>query len=252
MPRIAPSRRIKPTLRMRLHCFQHVAFEGLGSIEPWLRSRSAQITYTKFFETPQLPKLTEIDWLIVLGGPMSVNDEAQYPWLVCEKEFVRAAIDASKIVLGICLGAQMIANVLGAKVFPNREREIGWHPIAPTPQAKQSAFSTVFDAPLEVFQWHGETFELPPESVHLATSVACAHQAFSFRERALGLQFHLETTQDCAQALVANCRSDLVHCTEGSRTERWVQSEAEIFGTNEKFLQIDRVMKRLLAVLAAL
>src|SRR3990172_9133382 len=91
---------------MRAHCFQHVAFEGLGSIEPWLKSRSATITYTKFFESSALPKLDAIDWLIILGGPMSVNDEAQHPWLIAEKEFVRAAIDASKIVLGICLGAQ--------------------------------------------------------------------------------------------------------------------------------------------------
>lgn len=237
---------------MRAHCFQHVPFEGLGSIEPWLKSRSATLSYTKFFQTPRWPQLDEIDWLIVMGGPMSVNDEAEFPWLVAEKEFVRAAIEASKVVLGICLGAQLIANVLGAKVFPNREREIGWHSITPTPQAKATVFSSVFAAPLEVFQWHGETFELPSGSVHLAQSEACAQQAFAFRERVLGLQFHLETTRDSAQALVANCRSDLVRRTDGARTENWVQGEAEIFREPEKFACINTVMERLLATLEAL
>ena len=126
---------------MRVHTLQHVPFEGLGSIEAWLDSRSAEVRVTKLFERSALPRPSEFDWLIVLGGPMSVNDEASHSWLLAEKRLVAEAIAASKVVLGICLGAQLIASSLGAKVAPNREREIGWFEVEPAPGAAASPFS---------------------------------------------------------------------------------------------------------------
>ena len=114
---------------MKVHYFQHVPFEGLGSIEQWLISKAAQISVTKFYENTNLPEIHEIDWLIIMGGPMSVNNEHTYPWLQAEKKFIAESIANGKIVLGVCLGAQLIASALGAKVYQNQNRDIGWFPV---------------------------------------------------------------------------------------------------------------------------
>ena len=114
---------------MRAHYLQHVEFEGLGSIEPWLKAAGYEITNTRLFESAKLPDLKKIDLLIVMGGPMSVNDEDDFPWLVSEKKFIREAINSGKPVLGICLGAQLIASATGARVYRNPIKEIGWFPI---------------------------------------------------------------------------------------------------------------------------
>ena len=103
---------------MRAHCFQHEPFEGMAAIETWLNKNNFEITYTYFFESDQIPSVLDIDWLILMGGSMSVNDEKEFPWLVKEKEFVRQCIKQGKIVIGICLGAQMIANSLGGPPQP--------------------------------------------------------------------------------------------------------------------------------------
>jgi GMP synthase-like glutamine amidotransferase len=226
-------------MHIRVHYLQHVPFEGLGSIQGWLESGSAEISATRLYEEVRFPNTRDIDWLIIMGGPMSVNDDDAYPWLAPEKRFVSEAIASSKVVLGICLGAQVIASALGARVVSNAEPEIGWFAIEPARGASQGPFSLLFQVPLEVFHWHGETFELPPGAVHLARSEACEHQAFSLGERVLGLQFHLETTSESARALVANCRADLV-------PSRWVQSEGELLRHPERFRRINRVMEALL------
>ena len=127
---------------MRVHVLQHVPFEGLGSIEPWLAQRDTEIRYTRFFERDPLPDLDAVDLLVAMGGPMSVNDEAQFSWLEPEKRTVREAIEREIRVLGICLGAQLIASALGSRVYPNAVKEIGWLPIqaASTGPKKRSVF----------------------------------------------------------------------------------------------------------------
>jgi GMP synthase-like glutamine amidotransferase len=224
---------------MRVHYLQHVPFEGLGSIQSWLEPRSAEVSVTRLFEEARFPNLREMDCLIVMGGPMSANDESLYPWLAPEKRFIAEAIASSKGVLGICLGAQLIASSLGARVFANPEREIGWFPIQPARGASRSAFSTLFEAPLEVFHWHGETFELPPGATRLARSEACENQAYSVGERVLGLQFHLETTAASARALIENCPGDLA-------PGRWVQSESQMLERGASFRRIHRVLDTVL------
>jgi GMP synthase-like glutamine amidotransferase len=204
---------------MRAHYLQHVPFEGLGSIETWLTATGYQISATRLFDSEQLPALDGIDLLVIMGGPMSVNDEQAYPWLTAEKRFVRDAIRAGKTVLGICLGAQLIASALGARVYPNAVKEIGWFPV--TPVVSRAGSFSLFPESVDVFHWYGETFDLPPGATQLARSKTCENQAFQVGGSVIGLQFHLETTPESAKALVTNCRSELV-------PSETVQSEAEI------------------------
>lgn len=225
---------------MNVHVLQHVPFEGLGSIETWLASRGAKISYTRFFQSPQLPDLAELDCIIAMGGPMSVNDEAELPWLKAEKRFVAAAIDAGKAVLGICLGAQLMASTLGARVYPGPHKEIGWFDIEST-----SNHSALFQFPqaVTVFHWHGETFDLPAGATRLARSAVCENQAFQMGDRAIGLQFHLEMTPESVAAIIANCRHELI---DGP----YIQSEEQMRNTPAPmYAAVNSLMAELLAYL---
>lgn len=223
---------------MQAHYLQHVPFEGLGSIESWLKSSGYTISCTKLFESAAFPKLEEVDLLIVMGGPMSVNDEEEFPWLVAEKEFIRSAINMGKPVLGICLGAQLIANALGAKVYKNTETEIGWFPVNAVSNRSDSLFS--FPESAQVFHWHGETFDLPTGATLLASSAGCVNQAFQLGDSVIGLQFHLETTALSATELVNNCRDELIPA-------KYVQAEEGILSADaESYLSINRLMESIL------
>lgn len=203
---------------MRVHILQHVPFEDIGSMTRWFAARGAELSYTRFFESAVLPATTDFDFVVAMGGPMSVNDEASLPWLRDEKRFIAQAIERGVPVLGICLGAQLIASALGARIYPNREKEIGWFDIE---AAETLSDNFQFPARARVFHWHGETFELPPAATRLAGSVGCANQAFQLGANVMGLQFHLETTPDSARALATHCRDELIPA-------RYVQSEAII------------------------
>jgi len=226
---------------MRAHYLQHVPFEGLGSIEPWLESAGYRITVTRLFQAADLPDLQEIDLLVVMGGPMSVNDEREFPWLVPEKRFIRNALEAEKPILGVCLGAQLLAKAMGAPVYPNAVKEIGWFPIQSVPAEEGSTFR--FPPAVDVFHWHGETFDLPAGAVRLARSEACENQAFQLGRQAIGLQFHLETTPASAREIVLHCRKELVPA-------RFVQTETAILAVpSERYRAINNLMAELLAFL---
>ncbi|MDT8436667.1 MAG: type 1 glutamine amidotransferase [Gemmatimonadota bacterium] len=233
--------------RRRAHVLLHAPFEGPGSIEPWLHARGWEITRTHLFAAEELPTVADIDLLCIMGGPMSVNDEGAYRWLAPEKDFVARAIASSKVVLGICLGAQVIASALGARVSENPEPEIGWFPVEPATGAGESSFSWFFGETREAFHWHGEKCELPAGAVHLARSAACEHQAFAVGDRVLGLQFHLETTVEGARALVENCRADLSRAPG-----RWVQGENELLEDATRFARANEAMASLLDDMASL
>ena len=219
----------------RIHYLQHVAFEGLGSIEEWACKNGHSLSVTKLYEAPSYPNLDEIDWLVVMGGPMGVYDEDKFDWLAEEKQFIRQAIAANKKVLGVCLGAQLIAEALGASVYPNKEKEIGWFDIHFTPDAATNEL--FFDAPAttKVFQWHGDTFDLPKDAIHLAYSDACKHQAFVYNKKVLALQFHIETTEESLDDIFTFTPKELVG------VNRYVQSAEEMYA-QRSFSQPNKIL----------
>ena len=225
---------------MRAHYLQHFPCEGLGGIQPWLASRGYEITSTQFHEpNAKLPSPDGLDLIIAMGGPMSVNDEKELPWLIDEKKFLRRAIDNNQAVLGICLGSQLIASALGARVFANRAKEIGWFPIQGLPGPNSTCFR--FPDFHTVFHWHGETFDLPKGAIHLARSEACEHQAFQLGRKVLGLQFHLETTPELAREMVTDCGAEL-------QPAPYVQSEQSILAApTEQYRKLNKLMKQVLS-----
>jgi len=196
---------------MRIHYLQHVTFENPGRILAWAKANGHPIGDTQVYQNTRFPKQEDFDWLIIMGGPMNVDEETKYPWLVHEKAFIRESIASGKVILGICLGAQLIAEVIGGKVTRNPYLEIGWFPIRWNGEAALSPLFSFFPRRTLVFQWHGDIFSiLPDEARRLAESDACRHQAFVYKNRVFGFQFHLENTPEIIGNLVENCRDEMV------------------------------------------
>jgi len=180
----------------KLLVFQHAATEPLGVLDPMLRQRGFRIRYVNFARDPGArPEVGRYNGLVVLGGPMNVDQAERYPHLAVEIEAIREAMRRELPVLGICLGAQLLAAALGASVRPHTVREIGWHLLHPTEAARDDRLLRHFDGSQPVFQWHAYTFDLPRGALLLASTDSCTHQAFRFGERAYGLQFHLEADE---------------------------------------------------------
>ena len=223
---------------MKLHWLQHVPFEGLGYIKEWAKTHGAELSCTRLFAEEKLPEVGTFDWLVVMGGPMGIHDHEEYPWLVAEKEFIRQAIDADKAVVGICLGAQLMADSLGAKVYPEPQKEIGWFPIRRSEGAPK-----LIPEELAVFHWHGDTFDIPEGAVRLASSQGCKNQGFVYNNRAVGLQFHMETTPQSMEALIENCGHELVDAP-------LIQTAGQMRAGLQTIRNVNAVMKQLLDSLA--
>jgi len=217
---------------MKIHYLQHVPFEGLGSIESWAKLRGHDVTCTKFHAHGSLPGANRFDWLIIMGGPMNVYQEERYPWLVDEKRFIEQAINEQKVVIGICLGAQLLAAVMGARIYANEHKEIGWFPVTKTSGAAQSRIFHDFPDEIEVFHWHGDTFDLPSGAIRTASSAGCENQAFVYNDRVTGLQFHLESTAASVQQLVEHCGDELVGGRYIQSREQMLDSEARLRAIN--------------------
>jgi GMP synthase-like glutamine amidotransferase len=220
-----------------VHYLQHVPFEGLGSIKAWLSERDMELTHTRLYDGERLPAVDEFDWLVVLGGPMGVHDEDQYPWLKVEKDLIGAALDAGKGVIGICLGAQLVAEALGARVTTG-ETEIGWLPVQATDAGRNHPIGQMLDGQT-VLHWHDDVFSLPTGATLLAGTEANPNQAFVYGEKVLGLQFHLETTFEDAERM---CRES----HPGSTPSPTVQPPEDILHEPDRFLAINGMMKRVL------
>ena len=180
---------------MRVVAFRHVAFEGLGLIEPTLEDHGISVEFPDLFQGgATLPDLTTAAGLIFMGGPMSANDDL--PYLRQEIQVIRHAVEAGQPVLGVCLGSQLIAKALGANVYKNSTKEIGWFDVHLTDAGRQDPILSGLEGSETVFHWHGETFDLPEGAAWLAYSDACRHQAYRVGLKTYGLQFHLEVTPE--------------------------------------------------------
>ncbi len=188
---------------MQIVCLQHVPFEGPAAVADWAASRGHALRPLRLFDGEPLYRIEQAELLVIMGGPMSVHDETEHPWLPFEKQAIRAAIENGKQVVGFCLGAQLIASVLGARVTPNPQPEIGWFPVQPVS-------TRYFDTPLSMLHWHGETFALPDGAEWLASSTACPHQGFQIGTQVLGWQCHPEVHPSDAESWVIESAADLV------------------------------------------
>jgi GMP synthase-like glutamine amidotransferase len=206
---------------MRIHSLEHQPAEGPARIADWAVARGHPLTRTALYADEPLPAMETFDLLVIMGGGMNIYQHRDYPWLVAEKEFLRRAIEAGKPILGICLGAQLLADVLGGKVYQNPEKEIGWFPVQFLDRAAPFA---AFPETMNVMHWHGDTFDLPPDARLVAGSQGCPRQAFVWGDRVVGLQFHLE--------MGAVNVADLAHVSVEDLTPgRFVQSAAQLLAT---------------------
>jgi len=224
---------------MRLHVLQHVHFEDEAHIGAWAARNGFPVTRTAFYRGDPLPELDDIDLLVIMGGPMGVHDERVHPWLAGETRFIGGAISAGKRVIGICLGAQLIAEALGARVYRNRHREIGWFPVRVLPGAEVVPPAPLFPREFIAFHWHGDTFDIPAGALRWAESDACPAQAFSLDGRVFAFQFHLETTARGIDGLLVNCRSELA---EGP----FIQDERSIMGSPDLVAGANSLMEKVL------
>ncbi|MEM7401872.1 MAG: type 1 glutamine amidotransferase [Pseudomonadota bacterium] len=223
---------------MNVHYLKHVPFEGLGSMENILTEYGCGLTRTCMYEDQSLPSIHDIDALIVMGGPMSVGDEDDYPWLTLEKEFIESIIKREIPVLGICLGAQLIADVLGAPVTKNQFEEIGWFPVNKT-QAIPDQRVTSFPDQFYAYHWHGDTFGIPSGAKNFLASEGCANQAFIYGETTLGLQFHLEM-------LPSNVQGIYQECGNPEKQGEYVQYLEDMLSPMEYFQQANKITQELI------
>ena len=224
--------------KLSIHICLHVPFEGLGCIEKWINQNNHTLSYTKFYENSNLPNSEEIDWLIVMGGPMSVGDLNEYPWLTEEKRFILQAIASGKTVIGICLGSQLIADVLGSRVYPNKQKEIGWFDIFSTVESSETSILNGFESKFPVFHWHGDTFDLPTRAIRLFESETCLNQAFLYKENVLGLQFHFEVTQESMKQMVIHGANELIESETVQSAEKILLQTEFIESNNQKMFRI--------------
>lgn len=223
---------------METYIFQHVSFEGPGAILPYLESKGHHVHLVKLYAGDPVPSSLDVDFAVLMGGPMSALEEDKYPFMVEEKQLCRELFAAEKPVLGICLGAQIMANAFFAQIRQNPEKEIGFYPVT---------FENGFT--VNAFHWHGETFDIPEYAESIAYSEACRNQGFKIG-RSLGLQFHLETTEDSLNSLLENGAEELEQAL--SAKAKYVQSKSQILETAKTALpELNAALSELLDAMLA-
>lgn len=184
---------------MKIHYLQHVPYEGLGSTKEWALARGHELSATRLYAGEALPDSMAFDWLFVMGGPMNIYEYQDHPWLKPEKAFIRQAINNGKKVFGICLGSQLISDVLGGPVVNNGEMEIGWFPIRRRGEPRAPLELLLPDSEGPAFHWHGDRFQLPEGAEPFAESEGCPNQGFTWGSTVFAFQFHPEVTPEVAR-----------------------------------------------------
>ncbi len=213
---------------MKIHYIQHVEYETPGVILNWVDENKHKLTSTKFYLNESLPNKYDFDLLIIMGGPMNIYDSAKYPYLKKEKLFITNVIKKGISVLGICLGAQLIADVLGAKIKANKQKEIGWFPIQIVENKSCSELNEILSINTPVFHWHGDTFEIPKGAERIAKSEVCNNQAFIYNKNVFALQYHLEMSESSLKELIKNGRDEMLEAP-------YIQTETEMFSNKNYF-----------------
>jgi GMP synthase (glutamine-hydrolysing) len=214
---------IEAPRKHKLLVCQHVAHEILGTLNSLLKGAGFRLRYVNFGRHPDAePSLEGYGGLVILGGPMSVCEAERYRHLRTEMRLIEQAIASGMPVLGICLGSQLIARALGARVRPNEEKEIGWFDVCVTAEGGRDRLLSHFGASERVFQWHGDTFDIPHGAVHLASSQTCSNQAFRYGDNVYGLQFHLEVDERLIDRWLRlpSMRDELATCGGDANAER--------------------------------
>jgi len=225
---------------MNIRIFQQVSFETPGQILKISEKLNWEVETKKLFEE-DIPRDFDFDILIIMGGPMSIFEDKQHPFLAREKQYISEAIDRKKKVIGICLGAQLIANTLGARVYHGREKEIGWFPIEKT----DTAMGFLPDV-MTTFHWHGDTFDIPEGAIGLYKSEVTPNQAFLYNKKVLGLQFHMEMNMNGLQSIMDHCKNELAH-------SNWVMTQDEILHNFELYHRYNhKTMENLLKYFSGL
>lgn len=215
-------------MTLRFLSIEHVPQEGVGTISTYIQEIGGNLArHRQYQQHPLSTSHDDYDVLVAMGGPMGVCDSAQYPWLDRELHFIREAIDQGKHVLGVCLGAQMIAKALGAEVRKNPCMEIGWLPVHFEDAFLRARLGQELNRQMDVLHWHSDTFSIPPGAVHVASSAACANQGFLYEGKVLGLQFHLEMGAEEVDVMTGHFRDELV-------PDKFVQGGEEIRARTEE------------------
>lgn len=170
---------------MKITVLQHSTDTPVGTLSDWAEKKGHQLDIRQLFAGADLPHLSQVEWLVILGGPMNVDEHEKHPWLVKEKAFIKQAVAEGRLCLGLCLGGQLLAQALGARVSRHTHWEVGWHPIEFNSGEK-----------LHMFQWHQDTFEIPDGAQRIATNEVTLNQGFTFKDHVVGLQFHPEATDE--------------------------------------------------------
>lgn len=230
---------------MRIICLTHISFEGPGAIAEWAESRGHSLEIAPLYSADWAHP-ADHDFVIVMGGPMSIHEESEFAWLAAEKAYLQAvATDGRTLVLGVCLGAQLLADALGGSVAPGEAPEIGWYPVELTEQGRALGVFASLPGSFPALHWHGDRFTIPPHAVHVARSEACDTQAFaSDGGRVVGLQFHLEATPESWSALCDAAPDELDAGGE------WVSSAGAMLGDRALFEDIRELLFGVLDAMA--
>jgi len=229
---------------VNIHYLQHALGEGPGEIANWAAANDHTLTGTHWYRGDPSPDPAAIDFLAIMGGGMNIYEHRNHPWLVPEKRLIAEIIRQKKPVLGVCLGAQLIADVMGGRVYQSPEYEIGWFPILMREKARQHPLFSHFPEQFTALHWHGDTFDLPPGATLLASTAACPHQAFICQQNVVGLQFHIEVRPEDVRLFVQGETSPL---PEG----KYVQSFEEILAGDPHCPAVHRLLAALLRAMTS-